>query len=267
MAHLGKSLSRLLVLALVLLILPLASLAADQPPQDLYTINTIWVLLDANLPPEQMHYSYAFVEKTTGERFVLDIRAEDAADQNPHPQIFHFSQDIALPRSNNLGRGAVFALSPQEDTSLERDGRYFRVNSAEATSRNHGASYFERTRIFNQQINPQATLVLPEGEVLDLVLTLSLRSWALDDQGKPLTASLERSLPEATSGQAMLFELFGDNPDDASLMRDFTAAELRWDGQAVAGFNDFSLDVQVPAGYLLDITGDAMQGFTITISK
>ncbi len=254
----GELFGRILAALLVTCLLAAGALAeTDKIDLRRFRVTVTWV----NGPtraPQDISYEYDFVNADTEESYPLVV--ELPAQAGDDARILRATGEILVPAENADGSKAVYLLSAKDSAYFLAEGISYAVSASESEDPAHGTTYSHRRRTLSQQIVPAVAVEFDGVEPVPFELTLSMTSWAKDDEfaSHSATATVETVPEEGVN----LLTLFGD-AENAPRFRHFVMSELAWDGEAIAGTNEFSVEVTNPEGLIGEITGSADTGFTI----
>lgn len=262
MEHRGRFRKSVLILLLILLCAALVAGGAEQAKR--FTVE-VAVVDKASSFPAAFAYDYLFVEQNTQEEHVLTIDVAQGT-RLCDGCLVKAAASIELPLTNSAGKGAVYGLSPSGLGFVRIGDAPYLVSTSESGNPATGTPYHHRLRVLTRQLQPKVEVVFQGVDQQPLRLTLAMKSWARDPQGQGnMTHSATRDIVAVPTEGLDLFRLF-DSPQDILLFRNFTLAELAWDGNTIAGENEFTLQLDDLPGIQQEITGDARQGFRIVLT-
>lgn len=255
-----------LLLAGVLLMAP-ALASQTRQERDKFTLGVTWVNGFSPMP-ENMTYTYHFVEQTTGDSYPLVVDAKADALPSGDKRIVLAQAEIQLPRYNSEDKPAVYLIDNQAAGYIQLEGLRYTVASSESQDAGERIPYFGRKRVLTQQINPSAAVVFEGAEPQPFDLTLEMLSWAQELDGgagrakHSATIHIDQVAPEGLD----LIKLFSANAEDVMQFRHFAFSELAWDSLTIAGTNTYSLKVGEVPGLTSRVTGSVEDGFHILFS-
>lgn len=253
----------LLCAAALFLGMAYAALAESLP----FEVTIRWVHGDPGRMPDKLAYEYRLVDSVTGESFPLTLTTDKAGSGDTGPSVLSATGSVLLPSAHTDGSKAVYLLSPAGSGYVAVDGVGYAVSSSESQNPADGGPYRQRTRILTQQLNSKVAVSFEGVAAQPLRLTLVMASWAMASGAEGGKARHEATvtLEDADIQDFDLIELFSANPTDAALFRHFTLTELAWDGKGIAGNNTYQLQVQDIPGAAVTVSGNAAEGFKITV--
>lgn len=227
---------------------------------DLFTVSILWVDSTGQAAPG---YCYRFLDQASGAQ--IDLPVEPVQDLDPQAQVARYTAKIHLPKAAPDGSPAVYGTVADEGYGIVwQEGIPYTASYREALVRGEGSAdalYFQRERLFRRMIHPTLSVRFEGVSPSDLSLTLS----AQPAFGSPGKQEVSATLPSASSqsGEVSLLDLL---TADRGKLLDFAWDEVDY-LLNYQGHNQYALSAAAPEGSAVEITGDALKGFTLTIRK